>query len=406
MARQEELFAIALGVEDPIYIETVEFDKGKGELHIRMNFRRGARFACSTCGKTDLPVHDTDEKTWRHLNFFQYKCYIHLRTPRTKCPDCGDRLYMPSWGRKSSGFTMLFELLIMTLAKAMPVSQIAALIGEHDTKVWRVIRSYVGKAHAKKGFEATSRLGIDETSTRKGHHYVTIFADLNNGDVLFATEGKGSSTIEIFAKELPTHNANPQQIKEISMDMSPAFISGAAKHLPAASVTFDKFHVIKQLNEALDDVRRHEQKKNPLLKRSRYAWLKNPENLTAEQRKMMETLSKENTKTAKVYQMKLTFQDIYRNIYETTAADVAIRKWLSWAVRSRLEPVKEFARMVRKHYAGILRFFESRLTSGMMEGINSRVQEIKRRAKGFRNIPNFISMIYLEAGKLSLPTLG
>jgi transposase len=153
MAGQEELFAIALGVKEPIYIETVEFDKDKGELHIRMNFRRGARFACSSYGEADLPVHDTGEKTWRHLNFFQYKCFIHLRTPRTKCPKCGERLYMPPWGRKNSGFTMLFELLMLTLAKAMPVSQIAALIGEHDTKVWRVIRSYVGKAYAYKNFE-------------------------------------------------------------------------------------------------------------------------------------------------------------------------------------------------------------------------------------------------------------
>jgi transposase len=404
MAGQEELFALALGVEEPIYIETVEFDKDNGELHIRMNFRRGAKFACSSCGKAGLPVHDTVDKTWRHLNFFQYKCFIHLRTPRTKCPDCGERLYMPPWGRKSSGFTMLFELLILTLAKAMPISQIAELIGEHDTKVWRVIRTYVKKAHAEKSFETTTKLGIDETSTRKGHHYVTVFADLNRGDVLFATEGKGSSTIENFVKTLPTHNAKPQQIKEISMDMSPAFIAGVEKYLPTASVTFDKFHVIKQLNEALDEVRRYEQKRNPLLKHSRYAWLKNPNNLTADQRKLMETLSKENTKTAKVYQMKLTFQDIYRNIYETEAANVAIRKWLSWAVRSRLEPVKEFAKMVKKHYAGILRFFESRLTSGMMEGFNSRIQEIKRRAKGFRNINNFITMIYLEAGRLSLPT--
>jgi transposase len=124
MAGQEELFALALGVEEPIHVEKIEFDKDSGELHIRMNFRRGAKFACSSCGKTDLLVHDTVEKTWRHLNFFQYKCFIHLRTPRTKCPDCGERLYTPPWGRKSSGFTMLFELLMLTLANEMPVSQI------------------------------------------------------------------------------------------------------------------------------------------------------------------------------------------------------------------------------------------------------------------------------------------
>ena len=166
------------------------------------------------------------------------------------------------------------------------------------------------------------------------------------------------------------------------------------------------FHVIKALNEAQDEVRRMEQKKNPLLKSTRYIWLKNPENLTAEQKKQLESLRHENSKTAKVYQMKLTFQDIYRNIPEPKAAEAAIKKWLSWAVRSRLEPIKDFAKMIKNHFAGIMHFFTSRLTSGAMEGINSRIQEVKRRAGGFRNIDNFISMIYLEAANLvlDLPT--
>ena len=125
--------------------------------------------------------------------------------------------------------------------------------------------------------------------------------------------------------------------------------------------------------------------------------------LTAEQQKQLVTLSRENTKTAKVYQMKLTFQDIYRTINDVDTADAAIKKWLSWAVRSRITPVKDFAKMVRKHYSGILRNFITRLTAGKSESINSRIQEIKRRAKGFRNIKNFICMIYLEAGKLAFP---
>jgi transposase len=143
-----------------------------------------------------------------------------------------------------------------------------------------------------------------------------------------------------------------------------------------------------------------------LLKQSRYIWLKNPENLTAEQRKKLETLRFENLKTAKVYQMKLTFQDIYRSVREPKAAEAAIRKWLSWAVRSRLEPIKRFAKTVKAHWDGILRYFYSRLTSGAMEGINSRIQEIKRRARGFKNIHNFIAMIYLETAGLdfALPT--
>jgi transposase len=301
---------------------------------------------------------------------------------------------------------MLFESLIMVLAKEMPISRIGETVGEHDTRIWRVVRHHVNRAHAKKSFANVTKVGCDETSSRKGHNYVTVFADMASGEALFAVEGKDSGTVKAFAEELPKHEAKPEQIKEATIDMSPAFIAGIRDHLPEAGVTFDKFHVIQALNKAQDEVRRMEQKKNPLLKSSRYVWLKNPENLTEKQKKQLETLRFENLKTAKVYQMKLTFQDIYRSIREPEAAEAAIKKWLSWAVRSRLDPIKSFAKMVKSHFSGIMRYFTSRLTSGAMEGLNSRIQEIKRRARGFRNINNFIAMIYLEAAglELDLPT--
>jgi transposase len=399
---EKELFTVALGIEEPVYVERIALDIEQGELHIHMDFRRGGRFSCSDCGEPDLTVHDTVEKSWRHLNFFQYKCYVHMRTPRTKCPSCGERLWIPPWGRKQSGFTLLFEAFVMALAKGMPISRIGELVGEQDTRLWRIVRFYTGQAYARKDFSAVTKVGCDETSSRKGHNYVTIFADMDSGEVIFATEGRDAGTVKAFADELPKHGAQPEQVSEVTMDMAPAFISGVADQLPKASVTFDKFHVIQALNKAQDEVRRMEQSKNPLLKSTRYVWLKNPENLTDNQKKQLETLRYENLKTARVYQMKLTFQDIYRTIREPRAAEEAIKKWLSWAVRSRLDPVKRFARMVKTHIDGILRYFTSRLTSGGVEGINSRIQEIKRRARGFRNINNFISMIYLEAAGLDL----
>ena len=399
---EKELFGAALGIEEPVYIEAIEFDAGEGELHIHMNFRRGGRFACSECGTKDLPVHDTADKMWRHLNFFQYKCFIHLRTPRTICPDCGQRLWLPPWARRQSGFTLLFEALVMALAKEMPISQIGELVGEHDTRIWRIIRGYVNRAHAKKRFAGAKKIGVDETNSKKGHNYVTLFADMDAGEVLFATEGKDGQTMKAFTEELPKHEAKASNIKEIAMDMSPAFIAGAAIYLPEAEITFDRFHVMKALNTAVDTVRRAEVKQNPLLRKTRYIWLKNPENLTEDQQGKLATLSKENLKTAKAYQLKQTFQDIYRLIKEPIAAAEALEKWLQWADRSKLPPLRKFAKMVKCHKAGILRFFHTRLTSGLMEGINSRVQEIKRRARGFRNINNFIAMIYLEAAGLDL----
>ncbi len=406
MFDQTALFGAALGIEEPIYVKAIRFDKEAGELHIDMDFREKARFRCVVCGAEGRPVYDTEDKTWRHLNFFQYKCYLHFRTPRTICPECGVHLNTPPWGGKSSGFTMLFELLVLTLAKSMPVSEISELVGEHDTRLWRIIRRHVGDAYVRKDMSCVTKVGIDETSTRKGHNYISVFVDMEKSDVLYCAEGKDGGTIKAFTQEMIHHAAKPAQITDVSMDMSPAFISGAAAHLPKAAVTYDKFHVVKILNEALDKVRQAEQKKNPLLlKRTRYLWLKNPGKLTAKQQEQLKTLSKENLRTMKAYQMKLTFQDIYRGTPDIRIARAAIKKWLSWAVRSRLEPMKAFARTLKSHMEGVLRYFKSGLTAGASEGMNSRIQYIKRRARGFRNIPNFIAMIYLDCSALDIPAL-
>ena len=240
---------------------------------------------------------------------------------------------------------------------------------------------------------------------RKGHKYISVFVDMDKGDVLHCTQGKGSSTIKTFKEELVKHGGIEEKVTELSMDMSPSFISGAAEHFPKAQVTFDKFHVVKLLNEALDAVRRSEKKENPLLTGSRYLWLKNPSNLTNKQQQSIETLSKENLVTAKVYRMKLTLQDIYSNVQNRKTAEQAMWKWYSWAIRSRIEPVKKFAGTLKAHMEGILRYFDSGLTAGRSEGVNSRIQQIKARARGFRNIDNFISVIYLEMSGLSVPDL-
>jgi len=265
------------------------------------------------------------------------------------------------------------------------------------------VTAHIKKAYKEKDLSKVTQVGIDETSSKKGHNYVSVFVDMIEKEILFSTKGTDTETIEKFVEELPKHNGNADKITEVSMDMFPAFISGANKCFKNASITFDKFHVIKQLNEALDEERRNEQKINPLLKGSRYIWLKNPINLTVLQANNLKTLSNENKKLSKAYQMKLTFQDIYRTIWDIDCADLAIKKWLSWAVRSRLMPIKKFAKMVKAHYKGILQFFKSKLTAGISEGINSRIQEIKRRAKGYKNIGNFIIMIYLEGANLILP---
>jgi transposase len=208
------------------------------------------------------------------------------------------------WARPKSKFTNLFEYLILTLARSMPILDIACLMHEYDTKIWRVVHHYIREKHDKTDWSDVSKLGIDETSSKKGHNYVSTFVDIDSASVLYAAEGKDASTVNSFAEEMPKHQPETDQVKEVAMDMSPAFLSGVEKNFPSASVTYDKFHVIKQINEAVDIVRRTEQKHNPLLKGTRYIWLKNPENLTEDQAQKLKTLSKENTKTGKAYRLK------------------------------------------------------------------------------------------------------
>jgi len=404
--RDIDLLQQALGLKDPWLVESVTFDPETKRLDIRINFRKGAVFDCPACCVGGCKVHDSKEKTWRHLNFFQHEAYITARVPRAGCSDCGPHLVDVPWARLGSGFTLLFEAMIMTLAKQMPVRAIANFVGEHDTRLWRILHHYVDEAREEADYSQVQRVGVDETSRSKGHNYVTLFADMDDSRVLMATEGKGASTIEDFKADLIDHKGSPEQIKEMCSDMSPAFISGIEKHFPEASVTFDKFHIMKVINDAVDEVRRQEQKQQPALKGTRYIWLKNPMNLKVSQRKTLSELKLKdlNLKTSRAYHIRLNFQQLFDQTVEQSEA--YLKKWYFWATHSRLEPIKQAAYTIKRHWDGVLRWFKSRITNGLLEGLNSLIQAAKARARGYRTTRNLITMIYIIAGKLQfdLPT--
>jgi len=338
--------------------------------------------------------------------FFEHEAYLHARTPRIHCPQCGVKTVSVSWAREGSGFTLLFEAFILTLAQQMPLNAVSRLVGEHDTRLWRILHHYVEQTRQEQDYSSVQEVGVDETASKRGHHYITIFVDMAQSKVLFATPGKDATTVTNFKDDLKGHGGRPEQIQEACCDMSPAFIAGIGETFPQAEITFDKFHVMKIINEAVDQVRREEQKEHPELKKSRYVWLKNPKNLTAKQQATLEHLKvkKRNLKTARAYQIKLTFQELYQQpIY---LAEVFLRKWYFWATHSRLQPIIEAARTIKNHWAGVLRWFDSQLSNGVLEGINSLIQAAKSKARGYRSTRNLITILYLIAGKLDfkLPT--
>ncbi len=275
MREVAQLFEKALGLVPPWKVTRSTFDPEAKRLDLFLDFERGARFPCPDCGAAGCPVHDTEDKEWRHLNFMQYPMYLHARVPRIRCAKDGVRQVEPPWARAGSGFTHLFEAFVMTLAAEMPVRAIADLLGEHDTRIWRIVHHHIERARATEDFSKVRHVGVDETSRRRGHHYASLFCDLERSKLLFATAGRDAATFGRFTADLLAHGGDPAQLRELCMDMSPAFISGAAAHLPAVPVTFDRYHLMRNLNFALDQVRRTDQA--PARRPDRLLWRPRPE---------------------------------------------------------------------------------------------------------------------------------
>ena len=404
--RDVDIFQLALGLTPPWEVESCEFSPEKQRLDIRLSFPRGSVFVCPECGQSGLKAYDTLAKSWRHLNFFQHETWLSAKVPRVKCEHCGVKLVSVPWARPGSGFTLLFEALVMSLIRAMPVKTLAGKIGESDTRIWRMFRHYVDDARARQSHAGVSSLGVDETACKRGHKYVSVVVDMATRRVLFATEGRDAATLDRFREDFEAHGGDPEQVGEVCCDMSPAFVAGVEKNFPKAHITFDRFHIIKTLNEAVDEVRREEAKTRPELAKSRYVWLKNPGNLRQGQKEQLAalTLPKLNLKTARAWHIKLNFQELFQQPPEE--AQAFLKRWYFWATHSRLEPIKRAAATIRRHWDGILRWFTSKLTNGILEGMNSLIQAAKSRARGYRTTTNLIAMISLLGGKLdfALPT--
>ena len=413
-----DLFTLALQLEYPWKVSKVEFlpdddDPKTMTLHITIGFERGAKFifynedgtvwADADGNPIETTAHDTADRTWQHLNFFQYKTYIHAKMPKVSDGEGHCPTVKAPWARKNSGFTLLFEAWVMELSKHLPVYVIAKLIGVYDKRLWRFIKYYVGEARKLEDYSDVENIGMDETS-KKGHNYITVMVDTSKRKVIFATEGKDHTTVDKFVEDFKEHNGDPDNVKLITCDMSLGFRKGVKDNFPNSETIIDKFHVIKHANEAVDTVRKQESKTNELLKGTKYIWLKNSTNLTDEQAVWKADLMKssKHLKTGRAYSMRVELQDIYEQCLTLEEAGPRLKKLCSWLMRSRLEPMKKLCGLIRDHWKEILNYFEYRLTNAILEGINSIIQNIKRRARGFRNNEYFTTMIYLNCSDLDI----
>jgi|SRR5579862_593513 len=390
------LFAAALQLTRPWKVVESQFDKEDGKLEIWLDFEKGSQFACPQCG-SKCGVHDTVQKKWRHLNFWQYETELSVRMPRIDCQKDGVLLVEAPWARPGSGFTLMMEALVMLLCQQMPVSDVADMIGEHDTRLWRVVGHYVEAAQRERSWEEVVRILVDETSARRGHRYVTNIVDAHTHELLLMVEGRSSEALDQFAEALKGHGGQSEQIQWIGMDMSPAYIKGAAASFPNAKIVFDRFHIMQLAGKAVDEVRKELQRHGADIKGHRWAILGNEWTRSEDQQMVRRQLCNLYPRLGRAIGLRDMLQDVLEDGNEED-----LKWWRARAGRSQLEPFKKLAKTIRDHWEGVITYFESGITSAAIEAVNGCIQLAKRLARGFRNFNYFRWMAYLKAGHLHL----
>ena len=383
-----------LGVSSPWVITDTQIHTQNLEIDVYIDFERGSKFPCPNCG-TICSVHDSNFVRVRHLDLFEYRCYLNIKVPRTNCDKDGIKTtHIDKWSRKGSHYSFKFEALFIRLIREMSVLAISRELGEPDNNLWRSFRYHVkNKTIYSFDFNAVTRVCVDETAIKRGHNYVSIFTDYDTGHVLFVADGRKKEVFDLFFGWLWDNNGHPGNIELFSMDMSKSYKAGQREYFPHSEVVFDRFHIKKCLNKAINDVRNAEVKDVESLKKTKYMWLKNEKNLTTtQQEKLSEFILESSTNTAHAYLLKNSFDQLW--CVQSHAIIPLMDSWIETALSLTLKPITKFINTIYDHYNGIIMSIKTGVTNAISEGLNSVMQLARTRARGYRNPQNFIDMIY------------
>lgn len=418
----EEAFARLLQLDECWQVMTAEYEPaepGRFTIVVQETAALWPKQRCpeGTCGGLKVVCHDhVETRTWRHLDAFGKATQVVCAPPRGRCVACGKVWRIPvPWEGKAKHFTKDFEAFALALMKEMPMKRAGEILGEHDTRLWRMLFAHIASARARMDLSELVSLGADEMSSRKGHHYLSVFADLVARRVVFATEGKDHTTFERFCEDLLAHNGHPKAITQAAIDLSAAYQKGVRENLGNAQIVFDPFHVCALVSTAVDEVRRLEAREGTAevresLKGSLYLFRKNPENLTPNQAQEISTMDLKHMATGIAYVVRLELRDIYQHAGSAERARYRLSNWINWAQAKcdrwpeSLAPLTKAVATIRRHLDGILNHWMGELSTAYMEGLNSVFSAVKRKARGFRSTEYMICMLYFVAGKLPLPS--
>lgn len=401
-----QLYATLLGIKFPWRVNKVQVDMVVSRIDVWVEEASGATFPCAVC-KQESPIYDhTEEQEWRHLDTCQCRTYVHARLPRTTCPRDGVKQIRAPWAEPRSQFTRQFESRLIDTLKECDVTGVTRLLGTSWDETWGVMHRAVTRGLARKKKRVPAYIGIDEKSVGKGQKYETIVCDLDRGVVEYVVDDREQKSLERYYEQFTEEEL--AKVKGIAMDMWDPYIAATKAHVPdaEAKIVFDRYHATRFVTQAVDKVRRMEHKMLAALddfrlKGTRYLWLWNEENLPEWRREEFEGVKNADLKTGRAWAIKESLRAFWNYAY-TKCAEKFFKAWYFWATHSKLAPIIEAAKTLKRHLANLLTYFKHKITNATSEGINSKIQMIKLMACGYRNRDHYKAAIYFHCGGLDL----
>ncbi|MFA5250648.1 MAG: ISL3 family transposase [Parachlamydiales bacterium] len=400
---EKNLYYHLLGLQEPWKVSEIKLDVMNQKVDVWVEYNASSS-PCSEC-QTLCPIYDhVNERSWRHLDSCGFKTYIHAKIPRSKCGKHGILQIKIPWAQGHSRFTLMFQVLAISLLKECTVSGAAKILRITWDQAWHIMKQAVDRGLLRKEKEKSSFLGVDEKSVMKGHSYFTIIYNLEKSTVEYIAEDRKTDSLKAYFDAISEEQK--AFIKAVSMDMWDPYIKATTEALGKDKIVIDRFHVMKHINKAVDEVRKQEVKElyaqnDHTLKGSKYLWLYGEENIPQNRKADFEILKTKMLKVSKAWAIKEMLRELWNSVNLKSALHY-ILKWFDWAKNCGLKPIKRAANTIADHIDQILMYFKHKITNATSEGMNSKIQKVKAMACGYRNKENFKTAIYFHCGGLEL----
>lgn len=405
--RDIELYAQLLGLGDPWYVEDVELSVKERRVDILVSHHEGRLWPCPIC-QVELPVYDhSEERSWRHLDTGGFSTFVKARPPRVRCPSHNVVQVRLPWADPRARFTKDFERFAIDVLKETDISGAANILKMTWDECWGIMERAVARGKAARKPQLPALIGVDEKAARKGHSYITLVYDIAHATVEYIADDRRQTSLDPYFEAFSPEER--QGVRAVAMDMWEPYINSVKEHLPdpEKKIVFDRFHIMKHMGEAVDTVRKSEHRELraegiETLTGSKYLWLYAEANLPEKHKSTFRALKSLNLKTARAWAIKESLRVLWHYHYLAWATKF-YTQWFFWATHSRLQPVIDVAYMIKRHLYGVLNYFSAaRITNAAAEGLNSKIQTIKKMSYGFRNREHFKTAIFFHCGGLQL----